>query len=152
MSGLNSAVSILELMGHENRALNTLGMGASAIETLEGVNIETSRKPAMEPLKRGTSGLITRLGGVLSGPVPLALRMAAAFAGSDGRGKLRRIAAASSIAGSMLTRIAWIHAGHVSASDWRLPLEIKEQAVVDGDTAQPQRVARRETEQRAIGH
>ena len=37
MSGLNSAVSILELMGHENRALNTLGMGASAIETLEGI-------------------------------------------------------------------------------------------------------------------
>ena len=82
MSGLNSAVGILELIGHENPALNTLGIGAAAIETLEGVNIETSRKPAAEPLKRGTSGFITRLGGVLSGPVPLALRIAAAFAGS----------------------------------------------------------------------
>ena len=26
----------------------------------------------------------------------------------------------------MLTRVAWVHAGHVSASDWRLPLEIKQ--------------------------
>jgi hypothetical protein len=26
----------------------------------------------------------------------------------------------------MLTRIAWVHAGHVSAKNWRLPLEIRE--------------------------
>ncbi len=123
MSGLNSAVSILELMGHRNRALNALGMGAAAIETIEGFNIETSRKPAMEPLKRGRSGLITRLGGVLSGPLPLALRVAAAFAGRRRSRQLRRAAAVSSIAGSLLTRVAWVHAGHVSAQDWRLPLE-----------------------------
>jgi len=151
MSGLNSAVSILELLGHENHALNTLGMGAAAIETIEGISIETSRKPAMEPLKRGSSGWITRMGGVLSGPVPLALRIASAFAGERRSRQLRRIAAASSVAGSMLTRIAWIHAGHVSARNWRLPLEIKEQAAA-ATQAQPQRVAERETEQRAIGH
>jgi hypothetical protein len=126
MSGLNSAVGILELMGHENTALNTLGIGAAVIETLEGVNIEVSRKPAEEPLKRGTSGFITRLGGVLSGPVPLALRIAAAFAGSRRSRKLRKAAAISSVAGSMLTRIAWVHAGHVSARDWHLPLEIEQ--------------------------
>jgi hypothetical protein len=126
MSGLSSAVGILELMGHENTALNTLGIGAAAVETLEGVNIEVSRKPAENPLKHGTSGFITRLGGVLSGPVPLALRIAAAFAGPRRSVKLRRVAAASSIAGSMLTRIAWVHAGHVSARDWRLPLEVRE--------------------------
>ena len=125
MSGLNSAVSILELMGHRNRALNTLGIGASAIETLEGVKIELSQKPAMEPLKRGSSGLITRMGGVLSGPVPLALRVAAAFAGRRRSRSLRKAAAASSIVGSLLTRIAWVHAGHVSAKDWRLALQIK---------------------------
>ena len=126
MSGLNSAVGILELMGHENTALNTLGIGAAAIETLEGVNIEVSRKPAEEPLKRGTSGFITRLGGVLSGPVPLTLRIAAVFAGSRRSKKLRKAAAVSSVAGSLLTRIAWMHAGHVSARDWRLPLEIRQ--------------------------
>src|SRR5206468_12781935 len=60
MSGLNSAVSILELMGHQNRALNTLGIGEAAIETIEGWSIETSSKPAMDPLKHGGSGLITR--------------------------------------------------------------------------------------------
>jgi hypothetical protein len=125
MSGLNSAVSILELMGHRNRALNTLGIGASSIETLQGVNIETSQKPAMNPLRRGSSGLITRIGGMLSGPVPLALRVAAAFAGRRRSRGLRKAAAVSSIAGSLLTRIAWVHAGHVSAKDWRLPLQIK---------------------------
>ncbi len=125
MSGVNSAVSILELMGHRNPALNALGMGASAIETLEGYHIETTHKPAMEPLKRGPSGLITRLGGVLSGPVPLALRLAAAFTRGRRSRQFRKAAAVSSVVGSMLTRVAWVHAGHVSARDWRLPLDIK---------------------------
>ena len=119
MSGLNSAVSILELMGHENPALNTLGMGASAIETIEGYHIESTQKPALEPLKRGSSGLITRVGGVLSGPVPLALRIAAAFAGTRRARKIRQTAAISSLVGSMLTRIAWVQAGHVSARQSR---------------------------------
>ena len=109
-------------MGHENRALNTLGMGAAAIETLEGLHIENTRKPAMDPLKRGPSGLITRLGGVLSGPVPLLLRIAAGFAAPRRSRQIRRAAAISSIAGSMLTRIGWIQAGHASAANWRLPL------------------------------
>jgi hypothetical protein len=133
MSGLNSAVSILELLGHDNKALNTLGMGAAAIETFEGISIETNKKPVMDPLKHGTSGMITRLGGVLSGPIPLVLRVAAAFAGEKRSRQLRRIAAASSITGSMLTRIAWIHAGHVSAKNWRLPLEVPG----PGSTAKP---------------
>ena len=124
MSGLNSAVSILELMGNENPALNTLGMGGSAVEVLEGINVELSKRPAMESLKHGPNGLLTRIGGVLSGPIPLALRVAAAFAEKRRSCQLRRIAAASSIAGSMLTRIAWVQAGHVSAKDWRTPLQV----------------------------
>ncbi len=124
MSGLNSAVAILELMGHDHRALNLLGAGAAFVETAEGIHLETTAKPAIEPLKRGVSGLITRLGGVLSGPVPLALRLTAAFARKSTAMKLRRAAAVSSIAGSLLTRIAWVHAGHISARDWRLPLEL----------------------------
>ncbi|HEY7336937.1 MAG TPA: hypothetical protein VH639_18740 [Bryobacteraceae bacterium] len=35
-----------------------------------------------------------------------------------------RWAAWSSIAGSLLTRYGWVHAGQASAQDWRLPLEI----------------------------
>jgi hypothetical protein len=38
--------------------------------------------------------------------------------------KFRRWAAMSAIAGSLLTRIGWIYAGHASAKDWRAPLEI----------------------------
>ncbi len=147
MSGLNSAVSILELLGHDNPALNTLGMGAAAIETIEGVSIESNRKPAMEPLKHGRSGMITRIGGVLSGPIPLALRIAAAFAGPDRSRRLRKFAAASSVAGSMLTRIAWVHAGHVSARNWRLPLEIREPGAEQQSSSHRVNLSDRATEQ-----
>jgi hypothetical protein len=37
---------------------------------------------------------------------------------------LRKAAAVSAIAGSLLTRVAWIYAGHVSARDWKIPLGI----------------------------
>lgn len=131
MSGLNSAVGILELIGHDNHALNTLGMGASAIESLEGLSIEARKKPELAPLKQGASGLVTRLGGMMSGPIPLALRIAAAFAGKKRARKLRKAAAVSSIVGSMLTRVAWVHAGHVSARDWRLPLKINQDSTQD---------------------
>ena len=122
MSGLNSAVAILELRGHNHRALNLLGTGASFVETVEGIHLETTDKPAIEPLKRGVSGLITRVGGVLSGPIPVVLRLTAAFASNSTARRLRKAAALSSIAGSLLTRIAWVRAGHISAKDWRSPL------------------------------
>jgi len=124
MTGLNSAVSILELMGHHSRALSMLGMGASTVEILEGAHIEGRKNPVLEPLKRGTSGFLTRLGGALSGPVPLALRLTAAFTTGRRARKLCRIAAACSIAGSMLTRIGWLRAGQASVKDARLPLQI----------------------------
>ena len=149
MSGLNSAVSILELLGHQNRELNTLGMGAAAIETIECISVEASDKPVMDPLKHGKSGLITRMGCFLSGPVPLALRIASAFAGDKRSRQLRNVAAASSIAGSLLTRFAWIHAGRVSARNWRLPLEIKDQTVQL--QPRPQQIVEPEAEQRATG-
>jgi hypothetical protein len=80
----------------------------------------------LHPLKRGLSGAITRAGGVLSGPLPTLLRAASILLRGRKSRKLRRWAAASSVLGSLITRIAWIYAGHVSARDWRLPLEIDE--------------------------
>jgi hypothetical protein len=121
MSGLNAGVSILELLGHDGFALNTLGIAASAVETFEGIHIETNRSRVVEPLKHGGTGWTTRVGGVLSGPVPLALRLISAFTRSR---DLRRAAAWSSIAGSLITRYAWMQAGKVSAKNWRLPLDI----------------------------
>ena len=125
MSGLNSAVGCLDLMGHsDSRALNVLGLAASAFETAEGVKIEANPEPVHAPLKRGLSGAIVRVGGVLSGPVPLVLRAVAVFSGRERARSLRRYAAISSLAGSYLTRAGWIQAGHSSARDYRIPLQI----------------------------
>lgn len=124
-SGLNSAVSILELVGHEdNSALNTLGLAASAYETAEGAIIELTRDRVNQPLQRGKSGLIVRLGGVLSGPIPFALRLAYTLTGRRG---LRKAAAVCSVAGSLLTRFGWVEAGKASARDHVLPLQSPEQ-------------------------
>lgn len=128
MSGLNSAVSLLELFGQNNRALNLLGIGASAIETYEGYNLELKRDPRVNaPLKCGVSGWITRVGGVLSGPVPLLLRSAALFASRRRSRQLRKVAAWSGLIGSLCTREGWFRAGYESAKDWRIPLDKKEQ-------------------------
>ncbi len=126
MSGVQAAVGTLELLGHgRSRALNTLGIGSALWETWEGVHLETRREAALKPLKQGVSGWITRAGGVLSGPLPLALRV---FGGRSPT--LRKWAAISGIAGSLLTRYGWVRAGRSSAQDWRLPLEISEHSAV----------------------
>jgi formate-dependent nitrite reductase membrane component NrfD len=124
MSGLASGVSILELIGNDDSpALNLLGIGAAAVEIFEGFHLEFVRDPEVNrPLKRGLTGWTTRIGGVLSGPVPFALRLIATASRSR---RLRTCAAWSSIAGSILTRAGWVYAGHVSARDWRIPLQIK---------------------------
>ncbi|HEY7497260.1 MAG TPA: NrfD/PsrC family molybdoenzyme membrane anchor subunit [Vicinamibacterales bacterium] len=109
-SGVGAAVSMLELMGHRDRALNAIAIGAAATETAVGLVLESRGDPALDPLKQGWSGSVTRAGGLLSGPIPLALRVLA------GRSiAARRIAAASTIAGSLLTRIGWLAAGRSSA-------------------------------------
>lgn len=124
-SGVASAVSLLELLGHDDsRALNYLGLGAAAYESWEGFNIETHPNPANEPLRRGFSGWVTRSGGVLSGPVPLLLRLASLASSGENARNFRRAAAMSSLVGSFITRVAWLLAGHASAKDYRLPLRL----------------------------
>ena len=124
-SGLSAAVGMLELMGHsKSRALQALGLGAALFEIREGIRIEARTHAHLDPLKHGTSGRITRVGGALSGPIPAALRLASLFTGRERASSLRRWAGASAVAGSLLTRIAWLRAGIASAQDWRQPLEI----------------------------
>jgi len=126
MSGLAASVGLLELMGHRrSRALQMLGLGAAVFECWEGWHLESHKISALEPLKHGSSGRLTRVGGVLSGPLPVALRVASLMSGKHST-KMRKWAAISAVAGSLLTRIAWIHAGHVSAGDWREPLQVSE--------------------------
>lgn len=93
-SGLGAAVSLLELRGHRTQALNALGLGAAIFEGATGLAIEER------------SGLL-RVAEALSGTVPFLLRLF---------GK-RKAAAAATIAGSLITRIAWVEAGKKSAKD-----------------------------------
>jgi hypothetical protein len=118
-SGMASAVGLLELLGHRPRALHYLGLGTAAFETAIGVALETRRRPGLRPLKTGRSGALMRAAGLLSGPIPLALRLA-----STRRPRLRTLAAVSALAGSLLTRIAWVGAGHASADDPSVPLDL----------------------------
>jgi polysulfide reductase-like protein len=123
-SSLGAAVGMLELMGHgKSRALEALGLGAAIFESWEGLRIEGRSHPHLDPLKHGASGWLTRTGGILSGPVPAILRLLGARGGNRRSVSLRRWAAWSAIVGSLITRFAWIRAGHRSARDWKLPLE-----------------------------
>jgi len=115
VSGLGASVGALELAGNDAPALQWLGLGAAAVESAVGVAIERETNPSEAPLKRGSSGWLIRLGGVLSGPIPLALRTASLFMKPKPATKLRKYAAVSALVGSAITRAAWIYAGHVSA-------------------------------------
>lgn len=122
-SALGSAVSLLELRGHREPALNALGLGAAIFETATGAAIEGRTDPQSEPLRHGPTGRLTFLGGVLSGPVPLALRLL----------RKRRAAAVSTLVGSLITRFAWVAAGKASARDPELALrDERHDAVADG--------------------
>lgn len=123
-SGLGAAVGLLELLGHrKSRALQALGLGAAIFETLEGVHIESRDREYLDPLKHGPSGWITRTGGVLAGPVPTMLRVASLLTNQERSERFRKWASWSAVAGSLVTRIAWVYAGRVSARDWKFPLE-----------------------------
>jgi len=129
-SGVGAAVGLLELMGHhKSRALQALALGAAVLECWEGWRIESRRLPGLDPLKHGGSGWLTRAGGALSGPLPLALRALSLATGKERSRQLRRFAAMAAVAGSLITRVAWVHAGHVSARDWREPLGIPHPAL-----------------------
>ena len=87
-SALGSAVSLLELRGHRDPALNALGLGASLFESAADVALEDKTA-------------LLRIAGTLAGPVPFLLRLF---------GK-RKAAAAATLLGSLATRFAWIEAG-----------------------------------------
>ena len=113
-SALASASALLVLRGHDEPALNILGLAAAAFETYMGIEIESCDDIESEPLRKGSTGLTTRIGGFFSGPLPLALRLL----GIRSK-RARRVAAASALLGSLLTRVAWIEAGKASAADPR---------------------------------
>lgn len=108
-SALSSAVSMLELLGHKEEALNVLGFAAAAFETYVGYRIERDPDTASDPMRRGPSGITARIAGTFSGPVPLILRVI-----GFGSKRFRTVAAVSTIFGSLITRFAWVEAGRAS--------------------------------------
>jgi hypothetical protein len=113
-SALASATALLTLRGHDEQALNVLALSAAAFETYTGIEIESDRSIDSEPLRHGVTGTTIRIGGLFSGPLPLALRLL----GIRSK-RARRAAAASALLGSLITRVAWIEAGKASAADPR---------------------------------
>jgi len=109
-SSLGAAVSMVELCGHFTPALNRLGLTAAIVETIIGLRLELRRESPASVLGRGVSGPATRVGDLLSGPLPLVLRLGAPLWSLG-----RPIAAAAAIAGSIFTRYGWIEAGRRSA-------------------------------------
>jgi hypothetical protein len=72
---------------------------------------EVRKPPVNQPLHHGRSGFAFRIAGLLEGPAALLIR---AFWGSTAHG--RYTAAVCFLAGSLLSRYAWIWAGRVSAT------------------------------------
>ena len=97
-SALAAAVSMLELVGHDEAALNFLGLAASVVESYLGYTIELDQT------------ITSRAGEFFSGPLPLLLRIA----GFRSK-RSRQAAAASSILGSLMTRLAWLEAGRADS-------------------------------------
>jgi formate-dependent nitrite reductase membrane component NrfD len=117
-SSLGAAASLLELAGHRSPALNTIAMSGAAFVTAVALQFEFRKDRVTLPLVTGTSGLMTRLGDALSGPIPLVLRLI-----SGAVPAARLTGAIMAVVGSLLTRFGWIAAGRRSVQDPQLVLD-----------------------------
>jgi len=113
-SAFGAAVGAIELAGHRTPTLNLLGISVAAIETAISARLEWSPQPSGRVLREGAAGAFARLAGVLGGPLPLVLRLAASHTA-----EVRVVAAVCMVVGSLLTRLAWTRAGVASAADPR---------------------------------
>jgi hypothetical protein len=106
--GLGSAGAVLELLGFRSHALHAIGLGAAAIETAVGVWLAVRRRRAStSALPDATSGLLLRVATLLTGSVPLLLRIAG----------VPSLAAGCFLIGSISSRYGWLSAGRSSARD-----------------------------------
>jgi formate-dependent nitrite reductase membrane component NrfD len=106
--GLGSAAAILELLGFRLAALNAIAMTVAAVETGIGVWIEIGRQGATaRAIHEGTPGRLLRVAALLTGPVPLILRIF----------DLVPIAGVCFLIGAVSSRYGWVMAGRFSARD-----------------------------------
>lgn len=138
MSGLQTAIGLLELAGEaDSKAFNAIGLVAAAWEACEGLDLLRTQQRALTPARQGVPGALIHAGGILSGPVPIALRLASIFMPKSRR--LRQTAAISGIVGSLLLRYGWVGAGSVSARDWQIPLNIRPNRHADPSNVNPEK-------------
>lgn len=119
-SGLGGSAAILELAGFLLPVTNFLGFAASGLETLYDIFFVIRRSKVDGPLHHGKVGLLFRTSSLLEGPAALVLRL---FWGSVPNG--RYAAAICFLAGSLLSRYAWLQAGHGSAGRPDLEFELQ---------------------------
>jgi hypothetical protein len=114
-SGLGGSSAILELSGFFIPATQILGFITAALEIVFEALFEIRKPDADAPLHQGRSGIAFRIAGLLEGPTALAIRIiwGSHLWGSHSGG--RRAAAICFLAGSLLSRYAWIWAGRASA-------------------------------------
>jgi hypothetical protein len=114
VSSTGAAASLLELAGHRDRSLHYLALGAAAVECLMGPSFARPVEPneTETAIEQTRENRLVRAGAMLSGPIPLALRL---LAGRSGR--VRQIAALSAVAGSLISRAGWIQLGRTSSTE-----------------------------------
>ena len=106
--GLGSAAAILELLGFRIAALNAIALTVAAMETGVGLWLEIVRQGATaRAIHDGTPGLLLRIAGLLTGPVPLVARIFGSVS----------VAAVCFLIGAVSSRYGWVFAGRFSARD-----------------------------------
>ena len=107
-AGLGSAAALLELLGHRIAPLNAIGLFAAAIETVLLIWLSVDKHGVADrAIHEHRSGWLIRVGGVLTGPLPLVLRFFGAIP----------LAAISFLLGALVSRFGWIAVGKTSGRD-----------------------------------
>jgi hypothetical protein len=119
-SGLGGASGLLELAGFLVPVTQLFGVIASGAETLMEIFLILRRRPVDAPLHQGPSGKAFLVAGLLEGPASLFLRLLWHSAPAG-----RYAAVISFLAGSLLSRYAWVWAGRASSRDPRALFELQ---------------------------
>jgi len=107
-AGLGSAAALLELLGHRIAPLNAIGLFAAAVETVLLIWLSVDKHGAADrAIHKHRSGRLIRIGGVLTGPLPLVLRFFGAIP----------LAAISFLLGALVSRFGWLAVGKISGRD-----------------------------------
>jgi len=107
-AGLGSAAALLELLGYRIAPLNAIGLFAAAVETVLLIWLSIDKHGVADrAIHEHGSGWLTRIGEVLTGPIPLVLRFLGAIP----------LAAISFLLGALVSRFGWIAVGKISGRD-----------------------------------